>query len=137
MSVKEVLIDNVHYVFEFSGSEISFYIDPYKSKRHIEVTAEEIETDIFDDDPHEIHLYRRVPVDAPIAVYREAIKFAHNMIGKHRPHHFSYCAEEKTRWGIYERAGHKMAKIFGYNVYSWADGEVKRWEFYKDDPTTH
>ena len=92
MSVKEVLIDNVHYVFEFSGSEISFYIDPYKSKRHIEVTAEEIETDIFDDDPHEIHLYRRVPVDAPIAVYREAIKFAHNMIGKHRPHHFSYCA---------------------------------------------
>ena len=106
----EVLIDDTAYVFAWGSatSEIHFYVDAYKSPRHIELTPEETAIDEFDVDFDEplppIRLHRRVPSDAPLTVYRHAINFANKVVGKHRPPFFTYSAEGKARWSLYGKA---------------------------------
>lgn len=127
------MINNVYYVFEFINGEICFYVDPYKSTCHIDMTTDETKADPFDNEPATTRLFRRVPSDAPIKVYAESVRFVHKIIATERPHNFSYEATERTRWPLYERAAKRIGKRFGYNVYSWADGDTKRWEFYKSE----
>ena len=131
----EVIINNIVYIFRFSGKSISFYVDPLKSKTHVEILPEEWELDSwhdFSEPPPPIKLYRRVPMDAPIKVYAEAIKFAKMCIGKYKPTAFTFSAQEKERIPLYSRVAKKLANQFGYHLYEEPQPEdAMLYQFYK------
>ena len=145
MELREIMISENFYVFSFTGTALEFYVDPYKSKRHIELSSAELEEiasnfDIFDNQfdgqegPLTVRLYRRVPVDSPLRVYKEAMRFASMCIGKHQPAELQFAALEVDRWELYERAANKLGKKFGYHVYAWLDEEdedIKRFQLFR------
>ena len=147
MERKEIMISDTFYVFVFTGTALEFYVDPYKSERYIELSSDELEEiasnfDIFDNQfdgqegPLTVRLHRRVPIDSPVKVYKEAMKFATMCIGKHRPTELQFAALEADRWELYERVANKLGKKFGYYVYAWLDEEdeeIKRFQLFRPD----
>lgn len=147
MEQREIMISDTFYVFTFTGSALEFYVDPYKSVRHIELLANEHEAikedfDVFDNsfesnfESTVIKLYRRVSISSPVKVYKEAMRFASMCVGKHRPAELQFAALEVDRWELYERAANKLGKKFGYHVYTWLDEEdeeIQRFQLFRAD----
>lgn len=122
MERREIIISDTFYVFTFTGTDLKVCVDPYRSARRVELSADKIdaeeqEFDVFDnrydgEKPPSISLYRRVPISSLLKLYKEAMKFASMCPGKYRPPELTFEALERNRWGPYARAASKL----GYQI---------------------
>ncbi len=147
MERREIMISDNFYVFTFTGTDLEFCVDPDRSVRHIEPSADEIEAeeqqfDVFDnrhdgEKPPGIRLYRRAPLSFPLKVYKEAMKFASTCPGKYRPPKLKFETLELDKWGLYARAAGELGKKFGCHVYSWRDDKDEESQRFQLSETPH